>query len=62
MKTLTKKSEITARELKANNCIYLNNNIGFIKKDNLYFIGSVWTSQIYSYHESLEELKSNFYR
>lgn len=62
MKTLKTKSEITAKELKTNDCIYENNKIGFDKKENLYFIGSVWNSQVYSYHDSLEELKSNFYR
>ena len=56
MKTLTKKSEITAKNLKSEDCDYKGERIGFDKKENLYIRGS-WFHPGVSFFETIEELK-----
>ena len=57
MKAITKKSEITAKELKANDLDYKGQRLGFDKSESLYFTGSHFNSAI-TYYRTIGELKS----
>ena len=60
MKTITRKSEITSNELKTNDVEFRGFKLGYNKKDELYFIGNLFTEVIYTYCETIEDVKFSF--
>ena len=56
MKTLANKSEITAKNLKENDCDYKGKKLGFDKESNVYFIGS-WFNNPRTEFETIKDLK-----
>lgn len=56
MKTLETKSEITAKNLKEQDCDYKGKRLGFDKDENLYIIGSHWNKGV-TFYETIEDLK-----
>jgi len=59
MKTLKNKSEITAKNLRAQDCDYKGYRLGFDKKENLYIVGSHFNSQV-DFFQTIEDLKLTF--
>lgn len=60
MKTLKSKAEITAKNLKEQDCDYQGLRLGFDKVNNLYIIGSHFHSPVVFYR-SVKELKSDLF-
>lgn len=56
MKTLTRKSQITAKELKTNDVDFKGNRLGFDKDEKLYLVGSHFNTQV-TYYGTVAELK-----
>jgi len=56
MKTLKRKSEITAKTLKNNNCDYKGHRVGYDKKNGVYIIGSHFNTPV-NYYETITDLK-----
>lgn len=56
MKTLTKKSEITSKNLKEQDCDFLGERLGFDKIKKLYIRGYWWTACV-DYYETVKELR-----
>ena len=54
MKHLKTKKEITAKNLKAQDCEYKGFRLGF--DENLYIIGSLWGPAV-TFYETIEDLK-----
>ena len=59
MKNLRTKSEITAANLKSEDCNYRGHRIGFDQAESLYLIGS-WNNNGVNYYQSVKELKMCF--
>ena len=59
MKTLTKKSEITAKNLKSQNCEFKGRKLGFDTKSNVYYSGSLFHSWRDEF-ETINDLKLSF--
>jgi len=59
MKLLKRKSEITATNLKAEDCDYKGHRIGYDNKEKLYVMGSHFNPMV-TYFETVRELKEVF--
>jgi len=57
MKHLKRKSEITSKNLRDQDCNYRGSKLGFDKTEQLYFIGS-WFNESKIYFNSVDELKT----
>ena len=56
MTTLKNKSEITAKNLKGQDCDYKGRRLGFDRDENLYIKGSHFNAGV-DYFETIEDLK-----
>jgi hypothetical protein len=60
MKHLKTKREITAKNLKAQDCEYKGFRLGFHKDENLYIIGTLWGPAV-TFYETIKDLKLTFF-
>ena len=60
MQILKNKSQITVKNLKAEDCDYKGHRIGYDKKEGLYFIGSHFNPGIDQYFDTIKEMKLIF--
>lgn len=58
MKTLTTKSEITAKNLKSEDCDYKGSRLGFDNEENMYIRGSHFHSGV-DFFETINDLKQS---
>ena len=60
MKHLKTKREITAKNLKAQDCEYKGKRLGFHKDENSYVVGSLWGPAV-TFYETIKDLKLTFF-